>query len=299
MPSLFTLLRGARMRAEDFPALYLSADELAGREQRQFFLLLRSNLLLLVFGAVLSLGSFEHWIVALLQAIVLLSALGFSVALYTMRAERIWYAARALAESVKTLTWRYISRAEPFDTSDEEAERLLQSRLGATLRQNKELARRFQTDLSARQISEQMRAHRAEDLTKRIAAYKQSRISNQRAWYASKASENAARSRSCFAVVVVANLLAVLSALLKIKFPEFDFWPTDVLVTVAAGVLAYMQSKRFSELAASYALTAHEIGVVEEQLNQVRGEREFSLFVGDAENAFSREHTQWEARKDV
>ncbi|HEL3238443.1 TPA: SLATT domain-containing protein [Stenotrophomonas maltophilia] len=71
------------------------------------------------------------------------------------------------------------------------------------------------------------------------------------------------------------------------------------MVAIASGALAYLQSKRYSELAASYALTAHEIGVVEEQLAQVKGEREFSLFVGDAENAFSREHTQWEARKDI
>jgi hypothetical protein len=28
-------------------------------------------------------------------------------------------------------------------------------------------------------------------------------------------------------------------------------------------------------------------------------EDEFSVFVGDAENAFSREHTQWVARKDI
>lgn len=287
------------MRAEDFPALYRSADDLAAREQRQFFLLLRSNLILLVVGALLSLGSVDHWIVALLQAIVLLSALGFSVALYTMRADRIWYASRALAESVKTLAWRYISRAEPFDSRDEDAERLLQARLTATLRQNKELAGRFKSDLAARQISEQMRAHRSGSLSERIASYKEGRISNQRAWYASKAEENAARGRWCFIMVVTSNLIAVLFALLKIKFPGSDFWPTDVFVTIAAGLLAYMQSKRFSELSASYALTAHEIGVVEEQLNQVSGEREFSLFVGDAENAFSREHTQWEARKDV
>ena len=53
------------------------------------------------------------------------------------------------------------------------------------------------------------------------------------------------------------------------------------------------------ELAASYALAAHEIGLIRQQSLLPSTDDEFSLFVGDAENAFSREHTQWIARKDT
>lgn len=287
------------MQAQDFPALFRSADELAAREQRRFFLLLKANLSLLVIAAALSIGAPEHWAVAILQAFILLMALAVSVALYANRSDRIWYAARALAESVKTLTWRFVSRAEPFDADDNAAEHLLQVRLTSTLRQNRELAGRFQSDLDSRQITDEMRRLRAEKLPARKLAYQEHRISNQRRWYAANAARNTLRSKQFFMVVVAANSLAVLSSLLRIRYPEFEFWPTDVLVTLASGVLAYTQSKRFSELAASYALTAHEIGVVEEQLTQIGNEQDFSHFVGDAENAFSREHTQWEARKDV
>jgi hypothetical protein len=63
--------------------------------------------------------------------------------------------------------------------------------------------------------------------------------------------------------------------------------------------LSWMQAKRFSELAASYALAAHEISLIKEQSLLPDTDEKFSLFVGDAENAFSREHTQWVARKDV
>ena len=52
-------------------------------------------------------------------------------------------------------------------------------------------------------------------------------------------------------------------------------------------------------VAASYALAAHEIGLIKEQSLLPDTPEKFSLFVGDAENAFSREHTQWVARKDV
>ena len=59
-----------------------------------------------------------------------------------------------------------------------------------------------------------------------------------------------------------------------------------------------MQAKRFTELSASYALTAHEITLIREQADELKKDEHLSTFVGDAENAFSREHTQWEARKD-
>jgi len=68
---------------------------------------------------------------------------------------------------------------------------------------------------------------------------------------------------------------------------------------MAASVLSWMQAKRFSELAASYALAAHEISLIREKSMLPNTPDEFSQFVGDAENAFSREHTQWVARKDV
>ena len=76
-----------------------------------------------------------------------------------------------------------------------------------------------------------------------------------------------------------------------------SFWPTDVLVAIAASILSWMQAKRFSELASSYSLAAHEISLINEQSLRSTTDNDFSIFVGDAENAFSREHTQWVARK--
>ena len=63
-------------------------------------------------------------------------------------------------------------------------------------------------------------------------------------------------------------------------------------------MLSWIQAKRFQELAASYALAAHEISIIRQQSSGPMDDRAFSRFVGDAENAFSREHTQWVARQD-
>ena len=106
-------------------------------------------------------------------------------------------------------------------------------------------------------------------------------------------------SRNFFWALISANTIAVVCAVLRMVYVNLPFWPTDVFVAIAASVLSWMQAKRFSELAASYALAAHEIGLIREQSMLPDTDDKFSVFVGDAENAFSREHTQWVARKDV
>ncbi|AMO94539.1 putative anthranilate synthase component I [Collimonas fungivorans] len=130
-------------------------------------------------------------------------------------------------------------------------------------------------------------------------AYATGRIKNQLTWYAKKAAFNRRTSNGFFWVLIATNGAAILCAILRIKLVEIPFWPTDVFVAAAASLLSWMQAKRFSELAASYALAAHEISLIREQASLPNSDTEFSLFVGDAENAFSREHTQWVARKDV
>ena len=50
---------------------------------------------------------------------------------------------------------------------------------------------------------------------------------------------------------------------------------------------------------ASYNLTAHEIGIIRANSDSVETEKDLSNFVNEAELAFSREHTQWVARRDA
>jgi hypothetical protein len=94
-------------------------------------------------------------------------------------------------------------------------------------------------------------------------------------------------------------VVSIFFSIAKVRYPSAYFWPTDFFVTVAAGLLSWIQAKRFQELSASYTLAAHEISLIRQQSGTVMSDDEFSKFVGDAENAFSREHTQWIARKDT
>ena len=64
-------------------------------------------------------------------------------------------------------------------------------------------------------------------------------------------------------------------AILKVAEIDPIYLPVDVLVTLAASILSWMQAKRFTELSASYALTAHEIGFINGQLATIDSEDNF------------------------
>ena len=93
------------MKEEDFPGLFLAADKVAKNYQDKFKLVLKTNLITLVIAAILSFIPISHWIIPLLQLLVLLTTLLCSIYLATQKPEKIWYSGRALAESIKTLTW--------------------------------------------------------------------------------------------------------------------------------------------------------------------------------------------------
>lgn len=287
------------MKDEDFPALYRSADELSLESQLHFFRALKLHLVLLVVAATLSIVSIPHWSVAVLQLLALLGALFCSIYLFSKRPDRYWYGGRAVAESIKTITWRYVCRAEPFQGDDASARSDFRQRLQAIVNQNKDVAQALTNHLDAAQITDVMTEMRARSLDDRKATYADDRIKDQLTWYAKKASFNKKTSNSFFWALIATNGVAVFCAILRITFVDVSFWPTDIFVAAAASLLSWMQAQRFSELAASYALAAHEIGLIRERSLASNTDETFSLFVGDAENAFSREHTQWVARQDV
>ena len=91
---------------------------------------------------------------------------------------------------------------------------------------------------------------------------------------------------------------AIVSSIAAVAWPASALHPTQIFAVAASATLGWIQVKRFRELATAYALANHEIGVAEAELNDIHDDNSFSKFVGDCENAFSREHTQWVARKD-
>jgi hypothetical protein len=287
------------MIESDFPPLYQAADAASKKAQKIFFLALGSNLALLVVAAMMSVANISTRGFALLQMLPLTGTLALTIYLAVKRPQRIWYGTRALAESVKTISWRYIMHAEPFNRGDDADRNHFKQSITVIFTTNVSISARAVTMTSGPQISQRMTDVRELSLQERMDLYEQERVDDQQQWYNRKAKSNQTSADWSFGILIALNVSAVAFAAAKVALPTTNYWPTDILVAAAASVMGWIQAKRFQELAASYTLTAHEIGLLRIALPNPPTEDKFSEYVGDAESAFSREHTQWQARRDA
>lgn len=286
------------MKHIDYPALYQSASDLSENAQNAFYRAFLSHMGLLAIASAISVINSPCPEVAIVQALVLIVALGCAIYLYLGRPDQKWYAGRAVAESIKTTTWRYISRAEPFDNTDAIDSHNFGLKLKAIVEQNKDIAGFLIPYLDGLPISDEMNRLRRASAPERLDYYRANRIVDQQNWYAKKASFNRRMVDRYFIALLLIIGISIFFSIAKVLYPTAAYWPTDFFVTVAAGLLSWIQAKRFQDLSASYSLAAHEISLIRQQAGVSMSENEFSKFVGDAENAFSREHTQWIARQD-
>lgn len=288
------------MKKNDYPALYRSADTSSNTEQHEYLTLLRAEYGLLVIAAFLSMGFSEDPMYHALYALVFVLAATVLIFRAVRKPEQDWYRCRALSESIKTSTWRYMMRAEPFgNASTVQVPRAeFRNFLTEILRANRHIGSGIASELAAEhQITPRMEEIRSLDLEARKNIYKEQRIADQRKWYAKKASDNRKASKIWVGATVVVYIAATVTVLLRVAKPDWGMLPTEPLIVLAASFIGWIQIKKFNELASAYALTAHEIGILQPRLDEINDETPFSDFVNEAELAFSREHTQWVARQ--
>jgi len=289
------------MDNESYPALFQSSDCASNDAQASYLRAIKAHVALLIFGAGLTINPLPTTEYSLLNALVFLCALGVSILIASKKFEKNWYSARAVAESVKTATWRYMMKTEPFLDAEKrkEVNSIFRNLLNEILKTNNQLGDLLGGEVSSEeQITEYMEVTRNYTLEERKEFYLKNRIDEQRKWYAHKSAENKRKGTRFFYLLVLLQSLAIACVLLRIAYPSWGLWPTDVFVVAAGGVLTWIQLKRFQEISAAYGLTAHEIGIIRGKLAEAETDSEFSEFVRDAENAFSREHTQWAAKHE-
>lgn len=290
-----------KMEENDFPALYNAADEASINTQKQYFLAMMLYLLLLICAAFVSFQWPHDALGAIASAALFLITLGILIWLRIQKPDDTWYNGRAVAESVKTRTWRWIMKAEPYneDVIEEQAQKELLADLKAILNQNRSLSSAIKwTPDFGQAISDKMVLIRSLPWGSRLSIYKRDRIDNQSLWYSKKSLFNKRRSRQYFTISIVLHSIAVLMLLYKIKNPILSF-PIEVIATTASAVLTWVQAKKHGELNSSYSLAAHEIVLIKGEAVSVKDEKHLSDFVINSEAAFSREHIQWTARKII
>lgn len=289
-----------KMEESDFPALYNSSDSASLQAQKQYFVALKYYLFLLILAAFISYTWPTHVYGAISSAALFLITLGILVWLKLQKPEDTWYNGRAVAESVKTRTWRWIMKSEPYDEDvpDEQAQKEFLNDLKAILDQNRSLSHVLEwTPDLGEAISEKMKSIRDLPWSQRLETYLRDRVVNQSVWYSKKSLWNKRVAKRWFIVSVVLHSTAVLLLLYRIKDPDSSL-PIGVIATAAGAVLTWVQAKKHNELNSSYALAAHEIVLIKGESVSVKSEQQLSEFVINSEAAFSREHTQWTSRKN-
>lgn len=286
------------------PALYLAASKASQDAQKWYLKLIIANLATLVIATFLSSISFptdpaKSW-VTITAAILFVGSIIFTVVIQLVRLEKNWYGGRAIAESVKTLAWRYITGATPYEIglSSDKVNKIFSEDLAAVLKEKKFLSGALGGKLSTQpQITDKMQWARTLNVGKRKEMYVINRIKGQQEWYATNADSNRKKERNSFIAIVVAELLAFAGVGFIIKFTSSVFNPVGLFATLATSILAWLQVKQYQELSQSYGLAAQELGLIFEESKSVRTEEQLSAFVLDSENAISREHTMWIARR--
>lgn len=292
-------MKEIEITSSEMPGLYQSADQASLNAQASYFTGLRWYLILLICAAFASYANPDDIVGALLSANLFLITLGILIFLRVKRPDDTWYNGRAVAESVKTRAWRWMMRADPYENNHnvEITSKQFISDLKAILEQNKSLSHSLQSTSAVEEpISPTMKSVRQLSVTKRLSVYVDQRVKNQVEWYWAKSKLNKRRAQQWFWVSVILHCTAIAMLLYRIKEPTFSL-PVEVIATMAGAALTWLQAKKHNELNSAYALTAHEIVLIKGESAAVHNEEQLSEYVVNSETAFSREHTQWVARK--
>lgn len=281
----------------DLPGVWKNADEESRHGQTWT---LRLTWLKVGGGVLAAFGGALSWSVGHLDLAAGIVLVGFLIALvselvsWVTQPERLWYEGRAVAESAKTLAWRYAVGADPFpvDVSRTEAARKFRERMSAVAEQ---VAERIIFDEGQPVLTESMDALRVKPFKERRAAYIESRTQDQRQWYARKARTNRHHATAWRVILIVAEVIAVVLAAGRV----FGGWSVDfagLLAALIAACTAWVAVKQFSPLASAYSVATKELGVQSSKLAAVE-EDDWPLVAADAEEAISREHTTWLASR--
>ncbi|HMQ70404.1 MAG TPA: DUF4231 domain-containing protein [Ignavibacteria bacterium] len=292
------------MKTIDYPSTYQAADEISISSQKHYVRLMRLDLIFMLIASLvviydIKIDSLRLW-EYILTGLFLLMGLIITIILKYRRYEDFWYQGRAVAESIKTLTWRYITCSENFDStlSQEKADEIFLDSIGSICKELNDL----EGELSAKilnlpVITERMREERNKNLEDRKSLYIKYRIQDQKNWYSQKAEYNLSKKNFWFLVIIVSQIFGIISCVFLIKYPMSDWNLIGFFITISTSAIAWLQLKQHQELKQAYTTATLELNLIEEKSFSIRSEEDLSRFVLDSENAISREHTLWLAQR--
>jgi len=221
-----------------------------------------------------------------------------SLCLVINKPERGWYLGRAIAESIKTLSWRYMMHAEPFELTDpkEDLKEFTQRIFNINKQANHDGFIPKPNKKHSDVITKKMMEVSSLDFEERKQYYSLNRIDDQIKWYGNKSENNGKKSRIWSYLMIGFQFIGAI----------YLFWFFDaikainlnnIMVFLATSIIGIMEMNKYKELYQSYAFTKQELNIIKAKLSVITGEEEFKQFVLEAEQAISREHIMWLARR--
>jgi TRPM family ion channel/conflict system pore-forming effector with SLATT domain len=332
--TLGALLRGQKPAASrpdrtatpariDYPALYVAASAASKSGQTNFKRLNKLGLALtvgaLVVGALASLGivvvsfrederNFIDKGVVIVAAAVFLLALLFKLLERSSSYDDDWFHGRAIAETVKSLSWRYMMRVPPFDGRD--AEEQMTTELATMLDSAAGIRQAVdQLPAQAEQISPSMREVRERAYGDRRDFYIERRLLEQARWYRQRSARHRRAATRWFWMSVIFQVFAIVAALLALvavaeagssspRDLETMFLKGMTLAASAAiAVTAWTQLNRDDELAKAYGVSLQELLLIAGAAGRATSDETFTPVVRDGEQAIGRENSVWVAKR--
>jgi hypothetical protein len=288
------------------PELFYISDRASGSAQTMYLRLFRSQIVLLFVASLIAgltglVGATTKHVLLVSNAVLLVIAFIVMWIIRAQRYESAWFNYRAIAESTKTAAWRYMTQAPPYpsDLGGAELDRAFLDELSEIQRSRPDSY--LQVSAEGSPITDDMRNVRRKPLAERTAIYVKERLADQQEWYTTKARANSSAANYWFWAIAGIQTLGLAAAVIQASSASgpWSFNPVSVFMTLAASFLAWAQVKRFDELRLSYSLAAQELTSLKSLAPYASDQDKFGEFVTQAEEAISREHTMWCARRNI
>jgi hypothetical protein len=284
----------------DYPGLFRAADAVSRTGQERHVWQARLELAFLtaaaIVGAAISvIPTVGGQVGAVVVAVLLIGAALVRSVSRSTRPENRWFEGRAVAESVKTLAWKYMTHVAPYDGDNPQADDELTQSMQDVLGERLILEPTALAELGGEQITDAMRRVRALGFEERRSVYIEARVRDQLNWYSRRSGDHKRNADRWFVTGVVFEGLAIAAALTLIFNPHLiNLIGVFSTVTAASTTLARLRGD--SEVAQRYALAAEELAMIQLRIRSAT-EATFPDRVIEAEAAISREHKMWAAKR--
>jgi len=204
-----------KFESKDYPSFFKTTDRYSIESQQQYMKWIKIELTILVVAGAFSLFPFDNTeygrSLALLSAIVFTAGIAITFHIKNSKFEDDWYIGRALAESIKSLTWKYMINGEPFgkSLSKEEADKKFIGVLQDMFDENKSFLKVTYEEDDGVNITAKMREIRKSAFQTRKAVYIDNRVIDQQKWYKNKSIFNKAKASRLFSFIILLQVIAL------------------------------------------------------------------------------------------